>query len=119
MNIEWIDQMISDVVGVAGELYTTSTKVVYNDALIDLYSTFIWASFAIVLSLLVSILMWKGVKDDKDKEFVRFMRVGIPIVFTICIFLSFCSTFNTALKATKHLTTPEWYALERIERLVK
>jgi len=111
--------MISDVVGVVGELYIVSTKVVYNDALIDIYSYLLWLAFVVTLLLLGSAIIWRLVRNNKDKVFVADTKICIPIVFIICIFLLGCSIFPPLLDAFKHLATPEWYALERIERLVK
>jgi len=119
MNTEWLDQIIFDAVGAAKELYLLSIQVVYNDAWIGIIGDTCIMLFVFSIGIGIPIKVWR-ITEKEDDEDARFgARVAITAIGIVVIFFTSLSYTDAITEYTKRLTTPEWYALERIERLVK
>jgi len=120
MNIEWIDQMIEDVVGVVHELYVLSSQVVFNDAVIDLVRASIWIVLFAVLGTTILVIAFRLAKLDWEEEILgTLIRIFSSVIVGMLFMMILHANIGTISDSAKKLTTPEWYALERIERLVK
>lgn len=118
-----MDKIILDTVGVAKELHTVSSRVVYNDASIDIYASLVSIFLVTALLFVIGFGIWKLSREvaakEKDSE-LKLIATCVTAAIILMIFcMSFVASYISITEAAKRLTTPEWYALERIERLVK